>query len=204
MRILLTGILIFVNFILQTTLLPYISIGGILPNTALIIVVSYALLRGSTEGAIVGFFSGLPIDIFFGTSFGYYTLLFLLAGLLIGRSQKDFYRENYLLPIIICSLAAIVYESIIFITGFFLQGNTTVLYFLVRAKAEYLSYCAGFVCFFSYCSSVCFFCRSSTGRNTMSHCSPAYPRRSMCPHLAATSMTATADHWRKTKRLIPF
>lgn len=118
MRILLTGILIFVNFILQTTLLPYISIGGILPNTALIIVVSYALLRGSTEGAIVGFFSGLPIDIFFGTSFGYYTLLFLLAGLLIGRSQKDFYRENYLLPIIICSLAAIVYESIIFITGF--------------------------------------------------------------------------------------
>ena len=101
MRILLTGILIFVNFILQTTLLPYISIGGILPNTALIIVVSYALLRGSTEGAIVGFFSGLPIDIFFGTSFGYYTLLFLLAGLLIGRSQKDFYRENYLLPIII-------------------------------------------------------------------------------------------------------
>ena len=117
MRILLTGILIFVNFILQTTLLPYISIGGILPNTALIIVVSYALLRDSTEGAIVGFFSGLPIDIFFGTSFGYYTLLFLLAGLLIGRSQKDFYRENYLLPIIICSLAAIVYESIIFITG---------------------------------------------------------------------------------------
>ena len=94
--------------------------------------VSYALLRGSTEGAIVGYFSGLPIDIFFGTSFGYYTLLFLLAGLLIGRSQKDFYRENYLLPIIICSLAAIVYESIIFITGFFLQGNTTVLYFLVR------------------------------------------------------------------------
>ena len=80
----------------------------------------------------MGFFSGLPIDIFFGTSFGYYTLLFLLAGLLIGRSQKDFYRENYLLPIIICSLAAIVYESIIFITGFFLQGNTTVLYFLVR------------------------------------------------------------------------
>ena len=59
MRILLTGILIFVNFILQTTLLPYISIGGILPNTALlIIVVSDALLRGSTEGAIVGFFSG--------------------------------------------------------------------------------------------------------------------------------------------------
>lgn len=61
MRILLTGILIFVNFILQTTLLPYISIGGLLPNTALIIVVSYALLRGSTEGAIVGFFSGRPL-----------------------------------------------------------------------------------------------------------------------------------------------
>ena len=121
MRILLTGILIFVNFILQTTLLPYISIGGILPNTALIIVVSYALLRGSTEGAIVGFFSGLPIDIFFGTSFGYYTLLFLLAGLLIfscreipqccifwcvWRCQKPFTQRLSPFPFTVCSLAS--------------------------------------------------------------------------------------------------
>lgn len=132
MRILLTSILVFVNFILQTTLLPYLSIGGVLPNTALIIVVSYALLRGSISGAMVGFFSGMLMDIFFGTSIGFYALLFLLAGLTIGRSQKEFYRENYLLPVIICSLTAMVYESIVFITGFVFQGETNILYFLLR------------------------------------------------------------------------
>ena len=132
MRILLTSILVFVNFILQTTLLPYLSIGGVLPNTALIIVVSYALLRGSISGAMVGFFSGMLMDIFFGTSIGFYALLFLLAGLAIGRSQKEFYRENYLLPVIICSLTAMVYESIVFITGFVFQGETNILYFLLR------------------------------------------------------------------------
>lgn len=144
MRILLTSIIVFVNFILQTTLLHYLSIGGIMPNTALIIVVSYALLRGYKEGAVVGFFSGLLHDIFFGTSIGYYALLYLLAGLLAGRNQKDFYRENYILPVIICSLAAVIYEGIIFFTGFFLQGETNVLYFLFRIALPEAVYTAVF------------------------------------------------------------
>lgn len=132
MRILLTSVIVFVNFILQTTLLHYISIGGILPDTALIIVVSYSLLRGYKEGAIVGFFSGILQDIFFGTSIGFYALLGVLAGLLAGRNQKDFYRENYILPVIICSVAAVLYETVIYVVGFLLQGETNVLYFLFR------------------------------------------------------------------------
>ena len=59
MRVFITAVIILVNFILQTTLFPLLSIGGVFPNTALIIVTSYALLRGSKEGAVVGAATGL-------------------------------------------------------------------------------------------------------------------------------------------------
>lgn len=65
MRLLITALMVFINFILQTTLLQMFAIRGVLPNTALIIAVSYALLRGSREGAFVGIGAGLLQDIFF-------------------------------------------------------------------------------------------------------------------------------------------
>lgn len=142
MRIFITAILVLLNFILQTTLLPYAAIRGVVPNTALILVVSYGLLRGENEGCIVGFCNGLLIDIFFGVSFGFYTLLFFLAGLWAGRGQKDFYRENYLLPIISCALATIVYEIVLFVTGFILRGETNLIYFLLHILIPEVVYTA--------------------------------------------------------------
>lgn len=47
MRIIITTLIVVLNFILQTTLFPYLAIQGVFPNTALIIVTSYSLLRGS-------------------------------------------------------------------------------------------------------------------------------------------------------------
>ena len=52
MRIIITTLIVVLNFILQTTLFPYLAIQGVFPNTALIIVTSYSLLRGSKEGAL--------------------------------------------------------------------------------------------------------------------------------------------------------
>lgn len=45
MRIIITTLIVVLNFILQTTLFPYLAIQGVFPNTALIIVTSYSLLR---------------------------------------------------------------------------------------------------------------------------------------------------------------
>ena len=132
MRVLITSILIFLNFVLQTTLFQFFSIRGILPNTALIIVTSYALLRGSKEGALVGVFSGLLWDVFFQTTLGFYSLLFALIGFLIGRSQRNFYRENYLLPVLFCTTAACVFEIIMYCTVFVLYGRGNIWYLLFQ------------------------------------------------------------------------
>ena len=85
MRIIITTLIVVLNFILQTTLFPYLAIQGVFPNTALIIVTSYSLLRGSKEGALVGAGTGFLMDVFFHTYIGFYTALYLLIGLIFGR-----------------------------------------------------------------------------------------------------------------------
>ena len=142
MRILITTLIIFVNFILQTTLCPLLAVRGIFPNTALIIVTSYALLRGSKEGAIVGGFTGLLMDIFFSRMIGFYTLLYLAMGLLFGRSQKNFYRENYILPVIFCGVSAVLFQAVLYITGFLFRGEGNIVYFLFSMLMPELVYTA--------------------------------------------------------------
>ena len=142
MRILCSALIIFVNFILQTTLFPLLAVRGIFPNTALIIVTSYALLRGSKEGAIMGGFTGLMMDIFFSKMIGFYTLLYLGIGLLFGRSQKNFYRENYILPIIFCVVSTVMYQAVLYIVGFVFRGEGNLLYFLFSVLGPELVYTA--------------------------------------------------------------
>ena len=137
-----TALIIFVNFILQTTLFPLLAIRGIFPNTALIIVTSYALLRGSKEGAIVGGFTGLLMDIFFSKMIGFYTLLYLAIGLFFGRSQKTFYRENYLLPVIFCTVSTIIYQAVLYIVGFMFRGEGNIFYFLFSILLPEIVYTA--------------------------------------------------------------
>ena len=142
MRILITTLIVFVNIILQTTLCPLLAVRGIFPDTALIIVTSYALLRGSKEGAIVGGFSGLLMDIFFSRMIGFYTLLYLAIGLLFGRSQKNFYRENYILPVIFCAVSTVLFQAVLYITGFLFRGEGNLLHFLFSILGPDLVYTA--------------------------------------------------------------
>lgn len=142
MRIALTALLIFVNFILQTTLFTHFAIQGIFPNTALILVTSYALLRGSKEGAYVGGATGLLMDVFFHTYIGFYTVLYAALAYLFGRSQRDFYRENYLLPVIFCVISTCIYEAVLYTTGFLFQGNGNILFFLLKVLLPEVVYTA--------------------------------------------------------------
>jgi rod shape-determining protein MreD len=118
-----------VNFVLQSSLFQYIEILGVRPNSALILIVSYSILRGDVEGALLGFFAGLLQDVYFGSYVGLHALLGLLAGYFCGKPFKDFFRENYFLPL---SLVAVC--SLLFQTAYYAAD------FLFRAKTEFLFY----------------------------------------------------------------
>ena len=125
-----TAAVLIINFILQTTVLQLIEIRGVIPDTMLIIIVWYSLLRGQNAGAAVGFFAGLLYDIFFGSALGFYALLGMLTGYLCGIAHRNFYRENYVLPVTLSAIASFVTGLVIYVTGFLLKGNYNVFYFL--------------------------------------------------------------------------
>ncbi|MCL2170551.1 MAG: rod shape-determining protein MreD [Defluviitaleaceae bacterium] len=124
MRVFVITIIIFINFILTITLFDWIEIMGVIPNTALIIVVSYAILRDDVEGAIVGFCAGLLIDLLFGRMLGISAFLLMMVGFLCGKPFRDFYKENYVVPVGMVMLMSLGYEFFYYILTFLLQGGT--------------------------------------------------------------------------------
>lgn len=130
MRAFVISVIVFVNFILQSTLFQYIEIMGVKPNTAILIIVSFAVLRGDVEGSIVGFFAGLLPDLFFGQVVGFYALLFALTGYLCGKPFKDFFRENYIFPVVLTFISMLCCEFIFYVFHFLLQGRVEFSYYL--------------------------------------------------------------------------
>lgn len=131
-RFLWTAAILALNLVFQSSLLPFFKIRGIIPNTALVIIISFSLLRGSFEGCLTGFGAGLLQDIFFGSSIGCYALLGSLTGYFCGKFNHGFFRENYATPVILSTAAAVIYESAVYVIGFLFAGNLHYLYFLLN------------------------------------------------------------------------
>jgi len=87
-------ILIFVALILQTTAFNYLTIYGVKPDLILILVILNGFLRGTREGAFLGFSAGLLQDLVSGGVFGLNALTKLVAGYLAGVGEGRLYREN--------------------------------------------------------------------------------------------------------------
>jgi rod shape-determining protein MreD len=117
--------------ILQSTVFHYLSIYKIMPNTALIIIVSYSILRNDIEGAVFGFFAGLLQDIYFSNNvIGIHALLYALIGYYSGKVFKDFYKENYLIPMFLTFICSFIYEFIYYLIWFLFRGKTDISLYL--------------------------------------------------------------------------
>ena len=80
------------------------------------------------------------LDVFFHTYIGFFIALYLLIGLIFGRSQRSFFRENYIQPIIFCAIATIFYQAVLYVSSFVFQGEGNILYFLFRVLLPELVY----------------------------------------------------------------
>jgi rod shape-determining protein MreD len=125
-------VVMFVNLILQSTAFNYIEIINVKPNTALLLIVAYALLRGDIEGAAFGFVSGLLQDLFFGRVIGLYAMLGMVTGFVCGKPFKDFYKENYLIPIFLTGIVCVSYEFLFYVTYFLFQGKVSIMTYFGR------------------------------------------------------------------------
>ena len=116
------AVVILVNYVSQTSVWPQVAILGVIPETALILIVSYGILRGDIEGAIFGFSAGLLQDIFSGGPIGMFALIGFLVGYASGKPFRDFFKDNYFLPFFIVLAAVIVQQFVIYVSSFLFLG----------------------------------------------------------------------------------
>src|SRR5690606_336374 len=101
-----------------------------MPNLLLILVVSQAYMRGRMTGMVVGFFSGLLIDILFGNVIGLYAMLQMLIGYITGYANKIYSKDDFTLPLFFVALANFVYQFLYYIFEFLLRGKLDFTYYL--------------------------------------------------------------------------
>lgn len=123
---------ILICFLLQCTVLHLISIGSITPNLLLILCVSMGLMRGRKSGLWVGFFSGLLIDLFYGSLFGFYALIYMYVGFFSGYACKIYYDDDIKVPMLLVGIADLFYNIAVYGLQFLLRGRLNIGTYLYR------------------------------------------------------------------------
>jgi len=121
-RPIIVGLIFIFNLILQSTVFQWFKIYGVVPNTALILVVSFAIYSGKNKGAIIGFSVGMLHDVIFGRIIGSNALFFMIIGYLVGLMDQKIFKENLIIPFLLTALATVLYETLnlllIFLFGY--------------------------------------------------------------------------------------
>lgn len=125
-RALVLTLVITLAVVLQVALFPYVSLGGVVPNLALLVVVAAALVRGPEFAAVIGFLAGLAIDLAPPADHiaGRWALALVVVGYLAGRVRHDA-RTSALAAVVTVAASSFVGTSVFALSGMVL-GDPTV------------------------------------------------------------------------------
>ena len=124
-RSILILVFIIISYLLQTTCNSIISIGNVTPNLMLILVCVFALLRGKKEGLIIGFVSGLLLDLYYGYGdvIGFNSLVFMYIGYLNGLFTEFIYTDDIMVPVLFTGICDFGYNFIYYVIAFALRNK---------------------------------------------------------------------------------
>ena len=117
---------IVLSFLLQTTVVKKMAIGSIAPNLLVILCISMGLMRGRKSGLWVGFFSGMLVDLFYGSFLGFYALIYMYVGFFSGYAYRICYDDEIKVPVMLSVggdmiLTFVVYRIYYFINYHFME-----------------------------------------------------------------------------------
>ena len=114
---------ILICFLLQCTVMHVISIGSITPNLILVLCISMGLMRGRKNGMWTGFFCGFLVDMFYGSVFGFYALIYMYIGFLSGYAHRICYDDDLKVPLFLVAGTDLLYNLAVYGLQFLLRGR---------------------------------------------------------------------------------
>ena len=131
-RIICFFVMMIILYLIQTTIFNKITVAGIKPNVVIILVVLIGYKYGKIPGMLMGFFMGLFLDLTESDYIGYYSLIYLIIGYLVGFSNKLYTNDSTLIPLGLVGASDFMLNFLIFITGFLLRNRLDLPYYMMR------------------------------------------------------------------------
>jgi len=126
-------LLFFPLLVIQTTIVPLVSINGVVPDLILILLVFYGVRYGQIYGTVLGFVYGFLFDLITGSLLGSAMLSKTVSGFIAGYFSNENKREVYLksyifsLIVLLCTLVDTIIYS--FFSTIDLSKSFLVLFF---------------------------------------------------------------------------
>jgi rod shape-determining protein MreD len=102
--------LLVVVALLQTTIMPHLAIWGVFPDLSVLVVASRGLLKGSGEGVLWGFITGVALDLLSSAPSGTATVSLIVVGFASGLAKGSVLQAHITLPMLTMFLVTIVYN----------------------------------------------------------------------------------------------
>lgn len=104
---LLSSGLIAVAVVLQSTLLHWVAVRGVIPDLGLIVLVFVAIRRGSMTAQLSGFASGVVEDVLSLSPLGFHAFIRTVVGFLYGLTEGSIFVDPILMPVILIIIATL-------------------------------------------------------------------------------------------------
>ncbi len=125
-KVLVTGLLILVFFIVETTWLKELHFISITPNLLLLLTFVAGYTSGRKTGLFTGFFCGILIDLFSEQVLGFNAIIYMYIGYLNGCFQSLFFVEDIKLPLVLLFGSEFLYGFYSYVFLFLLQGRLNI------------------------------------------------------------------------------
>jgi rod shape-determining protein MreD len=122
-RLLLIGLVVVTALLLQSTVFAELRLLGVRPELLYLVTISFALLEGPNEGAVVGFIAGMAQDFMLHEPKGITALTLTLVGYAVGMGRHLIVSASPLVPTFVVAIATAggvaFYEITAFLLGTF-------------------------------------------------------------------------------------
>ena len=118
--------------ILQCSVFQIFRIASIGPNLLIIMTASFGLMCGQKTGMYTGLVGGLIMDLLYPGTIGFNALIYMWIGYACGYFYRIFYDDDIKTPLLLCSVADIVYGLYCYFFQFLLRGRIHLFFYLRR------------------------------------------------------------------------
>ncbi len=110
-------LVILTALIINLSVLSRIRVAGTMADLMLLLAIAAGITGGPVRGAVVGFISGMSVDLFLQTPLGLSALVFCIVGYAVGTAESGILRSSWWIPVLTAFVASVAGELVFAVMG---------------------------------------------------------------------------------------